>query len=194
MVGVAVTIAGRTSLAGAEVALLLLAGGQRWCAAMDLETGALVSARWDEPVDGLDPFVIAKAREAGDQSDVDPVRPEEVTLEAPPHPVGHVTRRRADRMLKAVLHPPAEHLLGIAGQATPYWALDGTRPSIAVVAPSPAPVVSGDQCRFRWRNVAHALPILPQALAARPARPRRLVVALSAPRKGYCYKVVAALL
>ncbi|MGI8686562.1 MAG: hypothetical protein ACR2MO_15985 [Acidimicrobiales bacterium] len=190
----AVTIAGRTSLAGAEVRLLLLAGGQRWCAAMHVESGALVSARWEEPAPGLAPFVLATARVAADQSEVDPVRPEEVTLTAAPRPVGHVSRRRAERMLRAVLHPDTEHLLGIAGPATPYWTLDGTRPSIAVVAPSQAPVIAGGQCRFRWRKLVHSLPVLPHALDNRPARPRRLVIALSAPRQGYCYKVVAALL
>lgn len=194
MVPVAVTIAGRTSLAGAEIDLLLLAGGQRWCAAMQLDTGALVTARWEEPATGLAPLVIARARVATDQGDVDPIRPEEVTLDAPPRPLGHSSRRRAERLLRGALHPTSEHLLGIAGSATPYWALDGTRPSIAVVGPSPAPVVVGGLCRFRWRNLVHALPVLPQALATRPAHPRRLVVTLSAPRQGYCYKVVAALL
>lgn len=193
MDAVAVTIAGRTSLAG-EVDLLLLAGGQRWCAAMHLDTGALVSARWEEPISGLAPFVVARVRVAGDQSDADPVRPEEVTLDAPPRPVGSTSRRRAERLLRAVLHPTSEHLLGIAGASIPYWTLDGSRPSIAVVAPSPAPVVSGGVCRFRWRNLLHALPVLPRALEAGPVHPRRLVVALSAPRQGTCYKVVAALL
>lgn len=161
---------------------------------MQLDTGALVTARWEEPTTGLAPLVIARARVAVDQSDADPVRPEEVTLDAPPRPLGPATRRRAERLLRAVLHPSDEHLLGIAGPATPYWALDGNRPSIAVVAPSAAPVVSGSLCRFRWRNLVHALPVLPQALATRPAHPRRLVVTLSAPRRGYCYKVVVALL
>ena len=161
---------------------------------MHVETGALVSARWAEAAPGLAPFVLATARVADDQSEVDPVRPEEVTLQAPPRAVGHVSRRRAERMLRAVLHPATEHLLGIPGPATPYWTLDGTRPSIAVVAPSQAPVVTGGLCRFRWRNLVHTLPVLPHALHIRPAHPRRLVVALSAPRQGYCYKVVAALL
>ncbi len=194
MGAVAVTIAGRTSLAGAEVQLLLLAGGQRWCAAMHVSTGALVIARWHEPAPGLAPFVLATAWVSDDQSEVDPVRPEEVTLEGPPQQAGHISRRRAERMLRAVLHPTTEHLLGIPGPATPYWTLDGTRPSIAVVAPSQAPVITGGQCRFRWRNLVHTLPVLPHALTTTPARPRRLVVTLSAPRRGYCYKVVAALL
>ena len=194
MEAVAVTIAGRTSLAGAEVELLLLAGGQRWCAAMHLASGALVGARWEEPVAGLAPFVVARARVAGDQSDADPARPEEVALDAPPRPVGSASRRRAERLLRNVLHPTSEHLLGVAGPSVPYWTLDGSRPSIAVVAPSPPPVVSGGKCRFRWRNLNHALPVLPQALDELPAHPRRLLITLSAPRQGYCYKVVAALL
>lgn len=194
MARMAVTIAGRTSLAGAEVVLLLIAGGQRWCAAIHLDSGALVSARWDQQAPGLVPFVVARARVAGDQSDADPVRPEEVTLDSPPRPVGHAGRRQAARMLRPVLHPAGEQLLGFAGPAVPYWTLDGTRPSVAVVAPFPAPVIAGGQCRFRWRNMAHVLPLLPQAIETRPPHPRRLVVTLSAPRQGYCYKVVAALL
>lgn len=191
----AVTIAGPTSLAGAEAQLLVLAGGQRWCAAIHLGTGALVSARWDHPVAStLAPLTMARARVADDQGDVDPVRPEELVLDAPPRPVGRVARRRAERWLRPLLHPSGEHLLGFPGPAVPYWALTGTRPSLAVVAPAAPPVVAGGQCRFRWRNLAHTLPVLPQALDARPQRPRRLVVALSAPRAGHCYKVVAALL
>lgn len=191
---VAVTIAGRTSLAGEEVQFLLLAGGQRWCAAIDLDSGALMSARWDEAVPGLAPYVVVRARVAEDQGGTDPMRPDEVNLDAAPRAVGRVGRRRADRLLRPVLHPAGEHLLGTPGAADPYWTIDGSRPSIAVVAPSPAPVVVGGQCRFRWRNVAHALPVLPHALANRPRRPGRVVVTFSTPREGYCYKVVAALL
>lgn len=190
----AVTIAGRTSLAGVEAQLLVLAGGQRWCAAIHLETGALVSARWDQPAEALEPLVVARARLADDQADADPVRPEEVALADPPRPVGRASRRRADKLLRPVLHPSSEHLLGFAGPAAPYWTLTGARPSVAVVSPHRPPVVLGGSCRFHWRNVAHSLPLLPQALATRPPRPRQLVVTLSAPRQGLCYKVVAALL
>lgn len=190
----AVTIAGRTSLAGGEVELLLLAGGQRWCAAIDLATGALLSAQWDDPVDGLAPLVVARARVADDQSEVDPCRPDELALDTPPRPVGRATRRRADRLLREVLHPTADHLFGFPGPAIPYWTLDGTRPATTVVAPATTPVVTNGVCRFRWRRLAHALPVLPHALVDRPRHPRRIVVTLSAPREGYCYKVVAALL
>ena len=191
---VAVTIAGRTSLAGEEVDLLLLAGGQRWCAAIHLETGALVSARWEEPAEGLSPLLVARARIADDQDDTDLVRPEEVVLAGPPRPTGRAARRQVEKLLRPVLHPAGEHLLGFPGPAAPYWTLSGTRPSVAVIAPPAPPVLAGGQCRFRWRNVNHVLPLLPYAVRTRPRRPRRLVVTLSTPRAGHCYKVVAALL
>ena len=190
----AVTIAGRTSLAGEEVELLLLAGGQRWCAAIHLGTGALVSARWHEPAAGLAPLQVASAFLAGDQGELDPVRPEEIALATPPRPLAAAGRRRVEKLLRPVLHPTGEHLLGFAGPAVPYWTLTGTRPSVAVVAPAAPPVVAAGQCRFRWRNLDHALPVLPYALPTVPARPRRVVVTLSGPRAGHCYKVVAGLL
>lgn len=190
----AVTIAGRTSLAGDEVELLLLAGGQRWCAAIHLGSGALLSARWAEPTTGLAPLLVARARVAGDRQEIDPLRPEELVLAGPPRPTGSAGGRRVEKLLRPVLHPTGEHLLGFPGPAVPYWTLTGTRPSVAVVAPAGPPVVRDGQCRFRWRNLDHALPVLPQALRQPPRRPRRLVVTLSAPRAGHCYKVVAALL
>ena len=195
MVAVAVTVAGRTSLVSAEVQLLVLAGGSRWCAAIHLGTGALVSARWDEPAAAsLAPLTVARARVAGDQGHADPMRPEEIALETPPDPVGRTSRRRAERWLRPLLHPAGEHLLGFPGSTAPYWTLTGTRPSLAVVAPSPPVRLAGGGCRFRWRNVTYTLPVLPHALDGAPHHPRRLVVTLSAPHEGQCYKVVAALL
>ncbi|MGH9281944.1 MAG: hypothetical protein ACRD0S_03295, partial [Acidimicrobiales bacterium] len=159
----AVTIAGRTSLAGGEVELLLLAGGQRWCAAIHLGTGALVSARWEVPADDLAPLLLARARVADDQGDIDPMRPEEVVLATPPRPTGRAGRRQVEKLLRPVMHPAGEHLLGFPGPAAPYWTLTGTRPSVAVLAPPDPPVIAGGTCRFRWRNVHHDLPLLPQA-------------------------------
>lgn len=191
----AVTTAGHTSLAGAEVQLLVLGGGRRWCAAIHLGTGALVSARWPLPTDEpLEPLTLARSLVAPDQGGGDPIRPEDVALAGPPEPLGRTTRRRAERWLRPVLHPAREHLLGSPGPAVPYWTLTGTSPSLAVVDPPGGLRLDRGQCRFRWRNVAHVLPVLPGALDTAPNRPRRLVVTLSPPRAGHCYKVVAALL
>lgn len=196
MGGVAATVARRTSLAGVEVQFLVLAGGQRWCAAIDLSCGALVTARWPEAVPALESFSVVEGviRPADGTAEADPVRPEQLLLAGAPRPVGHLSRRRAERWIRPVLHPPGEHLLGFAGPAAPYWTLTGTTPSVTVVDPPSPPEVAGTHCRFHWRNVVQALPLLPQALAASPGRPRRVVVTLSEPRRGQCYKVAAGLL
>jgi hypothetical protein len=187
-------VAALTRIPNAEVDLLVLAGGHRGCAAVDLSTGGLVHAHWPEVVAPSSPFTLVRARVADDQDELDPTRPEALTLAGPPRPVGRLHQRRAERWLRALLHPAGEHLLGFAGSATPYWTLNGDRPSVALVAPPARPMVLGSWCRFRWRNVVHTLPILPTALPFAPPRPRRLLVSLSAPVEGHCYKVVAGLL
>ena len=70
----------------------------------------------------------------------------------------------------------------------------------------------GYRCQFSWRGIDHDLPLGDARLAAvleqsgrrgftgdalahlLGNRPSRVVVALSAPHGGYCYKVVAGLL
>lgn len=181
-------------LAGAELDLLVLAGGPRGCAAVDLTTGALVHAHWPGAARVRAPFAVVRGRVADEQVEVDPIRPETLALAGPPESVGRMPGRRAERWLRPLLHPPSEHLLGFAGSATPYWTLSGDRPSVALVSPDSAPIVVGDRCRFRWRGAVHTLPVLRTALWSAPARPRRILVSLSAPVAGHCYKVVAGLL
>jgi hypothetical protein len=181
-------------LAGAELDLLVLAGGPRGCAAVDLATGALVHAHWPHGGRPLAPFAVVRGHLADEREEPDPVRPETLALRGSPRPVGNMARRRAERWLRPLLHPRSEHLLGFAGSATPYWTLSGDRPSVALVSPDSAPILVGDRCRFRWRHVVHTLPVLPTALSSAPPRPRRLLVSLSAPLRGHCYKVVAGLL
>lgn len=195
----AVTTVRRTSLVGADVQLLVLAAGRQWCAAIDLSSGGLVSAEWATPAAApLHRLTIVSARPAADsglrEADGDPMRPEAMALAGPPRTVGRMGRRRAERWLRPLLHPAGEPLLGFAGPAVPYWTLTGDRASVAVVEPRDRPVLSGGECRFRWRNTTNVLPVLPTALADCPPRPRRLLVALSPPRAGHCYKVIAGLL
>ena len=187
-------VAALTRIAGAELELLVLAGGHRGCAAVDLATGGLVAAHWPEGVPPFTPFTLVRARLAEEQEELDPIRPEAVALSTAPRPVGSIPGRRAERWLRPLLHPPGEHLLRFAGTAAPYWTLSGDRPSVALVSPASRPIVVGNRCRFRWRNVVHTLPVLPTALPLAPPRPRRLLVSLSAPVAGHCYKVVAGLL
>lgn len=190
----AAAIVRRTSLAGGVVQLLVVAGGPRWCAAIDLSSGALRLARWPETGPALAPFTLVRAVVAADQGGADPTRQEDVVLTGRPTPSGRVRRRQAERWLRPLLHPEGQDLLGTAGTDVPYWSVTPDRPSVAVVAPPSPPVLLGDRCHFRWGHAEQVLPALPSARQSCPPRPRRVLVALSGPREGRCYKVVAALL
>lgn len=194
MGAVAAAIDRRTSPAVDDLRMLVVAGGPRWCAAIDLSTGAVHLARWSTPGPALAPFTVVTAEPAADQSDADPCRREDLVLAGPPVPAGRVSRRRAERWLRPLLHPEGQELLGSAAPDVAYWTLSADRPSVALVAPRPAPVVLGDRCHFRWGHARQTLPVLPAARRWSPPRPRRVLVALSGPRDGRCHKVVAALL
>ena len=133
-----------------------------------------------------------------DQGVPDTARPESVVLDGPPRVVGRIRPRQAERWLRPLLHPRREPILGLAGPAAPYWTLSGDRPSLSLVAPGSRlllyRVAAGAFCRFRWRDRVHQLPLTPTAAHRVPGRPRRLLVALTAPLDGYCHKVVAAVL
>lgn len=201
--------------AGTEVRLLVLASGPGGCAGVDLSSGALVRAHYSSPAaTPLQPYEIVTAELAGD--DEVAFAPDSIVVADVPKPVGRLAGRRANRLLRPLLHPSGQHLLGSIGPAVPFWTLRADRPSLALIAPAGGLVVErgvdGLRCRFRWRRVSYDLPLDDPRLAGaltHPAAvslsgrtlaravgwaPHRLLVALTPPRKGYCYKVVAALL
>lgn len=196
--------------AGARVRLLLLAPGEEEAAGVDLDTGGLVWATWN-PEDsnivsiGLRPLDVVTAQTHVNPPLPDPARPEAVALAGPPVAIGRLRGRRAERLLRPLHHPERDQLLGFAGPAVPYWTLAGDRPSMTVVAPRGpvvlAPTEDGLAVRFSWRSAQHVLPCTDRSARAavashgRPVRAeRRLLVTLSEPYLGHCYKVVTALL
>jgi hypothetical protein len=199
----AVTVARRTAAPGTELEFLVLACMSQGCVGIDLRSGALVRAAYpaidnDDPMNGvarhMRSFTVASATIVGDDNEPEPIHPESVELASAPRVTGHMAARRAERWVRPLLHPRRQPLLGITGPAVPFWDLDGTRPSVAIVEPDRGPVVhsaeGSPRCRFAWRGLWHELP-----LTARPVtNARRMLVALTSPADGYCYKVVAGLL
>jgi hypothetical protein len=201
----------RVAQAGAQLDFLVLASEPAGCVGVDMMSGAFVRARHPAATRLLRPFQIARARLAHDDVP-DAAQPELVDLAAPPRPVGRVLPRRAERRLRPLLHPPRLPLLGFSGNAVPYWTLEGNRPSVALIEPERLAVGTGEgghTCRFLWRDGYHELPLLDWWLLARlgdgAAGPRelarllghapdRLVVALTPPMQGYCYKAVVGVL
>jgi hypothetical protein len=206
----------RVAVAGAEVRMLVLTADTGGCVGVDLGSGAFVRARFDGAGRAIGPFTVAIGRIAGSADPPDASRPETVVLDGPPRRTGALTPRRAERYLRPLQHPRNRPLLDMSGPAVPYWTLTGDRPSVTLVE---VPVgtqlrleATGYECRFGWQGATLALPLVDRRLTARldevgwaryPARAvehllghrvRRLLVVLSPPWDGYCYKVVAALL
>jgi hypothetical protein len=166
----------------------------------------------------LKPFDLIEAELASDPERDDMAHPEAVTVAGIPEVVGAAPKRVARRQLRALVAPSERHLLGFAGSAAPYWEFRGMRPSLALVAPALGPLLFRRQtddttwARFGWSRSDNWLPVEdPRAVACLWAtardrltgkelagalgfRPRYLLVALSPPRDGHCYKTVVALL
>lgn len=192
----------RSSEPGTTLQLLVLAATGDGCIGVDMASGALVRAAFPD-LDGDDALldvgcfdIVAAPIAPPDDDDLEPTLPEAVELGAMPTRVGRISRRKAEKLLRPLIHPLSEHLLGIPGPTVPFWELRGNRPSVALVQPEQPPAVvrraagAGLRCRFLWRGAGQELP-----LVAPPVTPaRRLLVALTPPVDGRCHKVVAGLL
>jgi len=181
-----------------ELSLLLLSVSALGLAAVDLGSGAVVRTGAGG-LEGLRlrPYDVVGARLDVDAEPPDPSQPEAVALAGPPRPLHHLTPRRADRWLRPLLHPERTHLLGFAGPSIPYWELDGSRPSVAIAATRAVIGVGDDgllRCRFLWRSLVHDLPVASGRGVLVPNEAAKVVVSLTPPAEGHCYKVVTGLL
>ncbi len=207
--------------AGTRRQLLVLTGDAAECMAVDVMTGALVRAHTANghrhPV--LKTYDLVSVQFARHPEVPDPAQPEAVTLEGLPEPAGRLKARLVRRHLDDLVTPPGGPLFGFPGPATPYWTLTGANPSVAVVRPEGdvvAFVRRGEEvvrASFRWGRAQHHVPIYDLGLATRLAPvlatprtagrsveealgfpPSFVLIALTPPRSGHCYKTVAAFL
>ena len=208
----------RAAEPGTTLSLLVLADGPEGCAAVDVSSGALVRGTYSGDLERpLQPFEIVRAVIGQDPDGPDPTQPEAVVFASAPNPAGRMRGRRVRRLLAPLVHPPEEQPFGFPGSAAPYWTVPGDRPSLALVPPQAAPIVEGRgdgpvRCRFAWSGTDHDLPVADRRLCQAVASgewprlagaalaqvlgfdPALVVVALSAPQEGRCYKVVAGML
>lgn len=196
--------------AGVTLQLLVVAADGFHCAGVDLASGALVRS-WS-PVAAetrIRPYDVVEVTLDGDSDTVpDPAQPEALALTEAPRIIDRITGRRCERLLRPLLHPQNQPLLGILATAIPFWERRGDHPSIAVVEPDgkisfhrQGPYLA---CRFDWQGHQRELPCLDRAVAGHmdrhgravltAAKGDRLVVALTAPIDGRCHKVVETLL
>lgn len=188
--------------------------------AVDLGTGAVTRLRvpWSEGREpDLAPFEVVDATLSDDPERDDLAQPEAVSVAFEPRRVGTLSGRRARRIMRQVVAPVERHLLGFPGTSAPYWEFRGMHPSVAIVVPSRGPLLfrRRDQSvwiRFGWprsdnwlavedrRAVAALWTARRDRLSGKDLagalgyRPYFLVVALSRPVAGHCYKTVVAIL
>jgi hypothetical protein len=197
-----------------QVRLLMLASSSRGGAAVDLEAGTLVRAHWTEAAPVFDPYDVVEASTADDEELA--FAADSMVVSAPVC-VGSMRGRRVAKLLKPVVHPSNQPLLGAPGPTVAYWTLRSDQPSVALLEPAAGPVVERDgasklRCRFRWRRLDHDLPLDDPRLDERLCHPTatrlaggtlaralgwtpdRLLVVLTPPREGVCHKVVAGML
>ncbi len=199
----------------------MLACGADDVTGVDLTSGAMTRLRvtWEpDRRPDLGPFDLVDAVAAADPERDDLAHPEAITVDRISGSLGTLGGRPARRILRHLVAPVEPNLLGFPGTSSPYWEFRGMRPSVALVAPSQGPLLfrrrsdESPWARFGWPRSDNWLPVEDRrAIAALWAvqrdrlsgkdlasalgfRPHYLVVALSRPRNGHCYKTIVAFL
>ena len=196
--------------AGTTLQLLVVAAGEVHCAGVDLSSGGLLRAWSPSPIqEKVRVYDVVEVAVAADIEAVpDPAQPEAIGLVDPPRPVGHMSGRRCERMLRPLIHPKGQPLLGVTATAIPFWQRSPDHPSIAIVESENQLSFRRDHsylaCQFQWQGHTRELPCLDRTIAGymdRTGRLRmnagkgtRLVVALTPPIDGRCHKVVESVL
>ena len=206
---------------GSTLHLLVLSSTREDTTVVDLATRTVMRVRVPWP-EGHEPdigtFDVVEVTLADDPERDDLAQPEATTVADLPRHVGTLRGRHLRKLLRRLVASPDGPLLGFPGPSAPYWEFRGFRPSVALIEPTRRPQLIRRQAdgttwvRFGWdrddvwlpvedRNAARALD------AARRERlsgkslstalgfePQYLLVTVSPPRDGHCYKVCAAVL
>ena len=206
---------------GSTLHLLVLSSTTEDTTVVDLATRTVMRVRVPWP-QGHEPdistFDVVEVTLADDPERDDLAQPEATTVADLPRHVGTLRGRHLRKLLRRLVASPDGPLLGFPGPSAPYWEFRGFRPSVALIEPTRRPQLIRRQAdgstwvRFGWdrddvwlpvedRNAARALDaarrerLSGKSLAtALGFEPQYLLVTVSPPRDGHCYKVCAAVL
>ncbi|HVA05740.1 MAG TPA: hypothetical protein VNG12_03260 [Acidimicrobiales bacterium] len=206
---------------GSTLHLLVLASTVEDTTAVDLATRTVMRVRVPWPM-GHEPdvtaFDVVEITLADDPERDDLAQPEATTAADLPRHVGTLKGRQLRKLLRRMVAGPDGPLLGFPGPSAPYWEFRGYRPSVALIEPTRSPQLirrhadRSTWVRFGWDRDDVWLPVedphASRALdAARRERlsgkslasalgfvPQYLLVTVSQPRDGHCYKVCSAVL
>ncbi len=206
---------------GSTLHLLVLSSTLEDTTVVDLATRTVMRVRVPWP-EGHEPdistFDVVEVTLADDPERDDLAQPEATTVADLPRHVGTLRGRHLRKLLRRLVAAPDGPLLGFPGPSAPYWEFRGFRPSVALIEPTRRPQLirrhsdGSTWVRFGWdrddvwlpvedRNAARALDaarrerLSGKSLAtALGFEPQYLLVTVSPPRDGHCYKVCAAVL
>jgi hypothetical protein len=206
---------------GSTLQLLVLSSTAEDTTVVDLATRTVLRVRVPWP-QGHEPdvgtFDVVEVTLAEDPERDDLAQPEATTVTDLPRHIGTLRGRRLRKLLRRMVASSEGPLLGFPGASAPYWEFRGFRPSVALIEPTRRPQLIRRQAdkstwvRFGWNREDVWLPVedrhAARALdAARRERlsgkslatalgfePQYLLVTVSPPRDGHCYKVCAAIL
>ncbi|NNN22529.1 MAG: hypothetical protein HKL80_11085 [Acidimicrobiales bacterium] len=199
--------------------LCILVAGPGECIAIDMASGVLIRSVLPDSIQAMcGSYELVEANKRPALEPKDPSRPEAVRLEGNVNLTGkRVRRRRAHRIIRPLLAPKSLPVLGFRGPAASYWTLSGNHPSVTIVAPDRGPLMLSRKDGSVWirfgmgRNVEELPVVDPRISSTVKAngatrmggkhlyqvlgwKPKLIVIALSMPLDGYCYKTVVGLL
>ncbi|HUP86374.1 MAG TPA: hypothetical protein VM143_11965, partial [Acidimicrobiales bacterium] len=131
--------------------LLLLSGTTTTATGVDLDTHGLRRIQWREDAPVFAPYDVVEAQ--GLPSDDLPF-PSDMTWAVDPVLMGRLRGRKAEKLVRPLVHRGTGPFLGAATPSVTYWTLGDTAPSVSLVDPAAGPVVERDRnhhlrCRFR---------------------------------------------
>jgi hypothetical protein len=206
---------------GSTLHLLVLSSTREDTTVVDLATRTVMRVRVPWPEDhepDISTFDVVEVTLADDPERDDLAQPEATTAADLPRHVGTLRGRHVRKLLRRMVATPDGPLLGFLGASAPYWEFRGFRPSVALIEPTRSPQLIRRRAdgttwvRFGWdredvwlpvedRHAARALDAARRErlsgkglAAALGFEPQYLLVTVSPPRDGHCYKVCAAVL
>jgi hypothetical protein len=207
--------------AGSTLHLLVLSSTVEDTTVVDLATRTVMRVRvpWPEGHEpDIERFDVVEVTLAEDPERDDLAQPEATTVADLPRHVGTLRGRHLGKILRRLVARPDGPLLGFPGASAPYWEFRGFRPSVALIEPTRRPQIirrgvdGSTWVRFGWDREdvwlpledRHAARVLDAARRERLSgknlatalgyEPQYLLVTVSAPRDGHCYKVCSAVL
>jgi hypothetical protein len=210
----------RSSTPGATLHVLVLAPSRELTYGVDLGSGAFVKMHHERPYRTEEAprygDVAVGQLAATDANPPEALPAEDVVLQSPLRTVGRMKPRHIEKTLQPLHHLSGRPLFGCEGPALPMWSVGRTTNGVTLVEPESDLAVTvterGTTVRFRWRNHTYQLPLedhrvnrrldwLPDSPATGRALarvigffPSRVLLSLTEPVNGYCYKTAVALL